>query len=110
MTGLPKRKPTRMKGYDYNTPGMYFLTVCIRDREHLLGQIVGCGDFDAPYNSEPSKFISLLKRYCNREYGRNIWQRNYHDHIIRGQKDYEKIWEYIDTNVVKWESNCFYNV
>ena len=162
---LPKRKPTRLKGYDYGAPGMYFLTVCVKDRKKLLGEIVGCGDFDAPkmdlsefgtildkyinhmnckyshvkvdkyvimpnhfhlilnirdyksgasetaapYNNETSKFVSLLKRYCNREYGNNIWQSSYHDHIIRNEKDYQKIWEYIDTNPLKWELDCFYD-
>ncbi|MBR5262244.1 MAG: transposase, partial [Clostridia bacterium] len=38
----------------------------------------------------------------------NIWQSSFNDHIIRGEKDYLKIWEYIDTNVLKWESDCFY--
>ncbi len=38
-----------------------------------------------------------------------IWQRSYHDHIIRSEKDYQKIWEYIDTNITKWEKDCFYN-
>lgn len=165
---LPKRKPTRLKGYDYSTPGMYFLTICVKHRKQLLGEIVGCGDFDAPqmilsehgqildrhinlmgekyshikidkyvimpnhfhlilyitdcasnkngasetaapYSNETSKFISLLKRYCNREYGENIWQSSFHDHIIRDEKDYQKIWEYIDTNVIRWEEDCFYH-
>ena len=155
---LPKRKLTRLKGYDYSTPGMYFLTICVKNRQHLLGRIVGSGDFDAPkmilseygasldkyinlmnaknshikidkyvimpnhfhlilnttdykngasetaapYNNEASKFISLLKRYCNREYGENIWQTSYFDHIIRGEKDWREICEYIDTNVIRW--------
>ena len=37
-----------------------------------------------------------------------IWQKSFHDHIIRNKNDYEKIWEYIDTNVVRWELDCFY--
>ncbi len=68
----------------------------------------GASETAAPYNNEIPKFISLLKRYCNKEYGENIWQRSYHDHIIRDKKDYYKIWEYIDTNVIKWEKDCFY--
>ena len=74
---LPKRKPTRLKGYDYSTPGMYFRTVCVKDREKLLGEIV--------------------------------WQSSCNDHIIRGERDYKKIWEYIDTNILRWEKDCFYN-
>lgn len=37
-----------------------------------------------------------------------IWQRSFHDHIIRGEDDYRKIWQYIDQNVLKWELDCFY--
>ena len=158
------RKSPRLKGYDYSLPGVYFITVCVRNRKELLGRIVGCGDFDAPemvlseygqildryinfmnqkywhikvekfvimpnhfhmilnisdceigasetaapYNTEISKFVSLLKRYCNREYGHNIWQRSFHDHIIRGEADYKMIWEYVDTNVLRWKEDCFY--
>ena len=62
-----------------------------------------------PTNSLIPQFVSTFKRYCNREYPIPIWQRSFHDHIIRGEKDYLKIWEYIDTNVLKWEDDCFYN-
>lgn len=37
-----------------------------------------------------------------------IWQRNYYDHIIRNETDYQRIWEYIDTNVLKWELDEYY--
>ena len=40
--------------------------------------------------------------------GRKIWQRSFHDHIIRDEKDYLKIWQYIDENPMKWEKDCFY--
>ncbi len=31
-----------------------------------------------------------------------IWQRNYYEHIIRDEKDYENIWQYIEYNPAKW--------
>jgi putative transposase len=31
-----------------------------------------------------------------------IWQRNYYDYIIRNDKDYEAVWNYIETNPRKW--------
>ena len=71
-----------------------------------------CGMSQAPYptaNAIIPKFISLFKRYCNREIGNNIFQRSFHDHIIRGENDYLKIWNYIDTNPQKWKEDCFYN-
>ena len=36
----PRRKSTRLKGYDYSTPGAYFVTICTRDRMRLLSEIV----------------------------------------------------------------------
>ena len=38
----------------------------------------------------------------------SIWQTSYHDHIIRSQEDYLRIWNYIDGNPLRWESDCFY--
>ena len=40
--------------------------------------------------------------------GEAVWQRSFHDHVIRNQKDYEKIWSYIDTNPMRWDKDCFY--
>ncbi|MEG1044743.1 MAG: transposase, partial [Oscillospiraceae bacterium] len=40
--------------------------------------------------------------------GRKIWQRSFHDHIIRNENEYQKIWEYINANPLKWEDDCFY--
>jgi REP element-mobilizing transposase RayT len=53
--------------------------------------------------------IGQLKSYTTKKYKYTFWQRSFHDHIIRDEKDYAKIWEYIDTNAIKWEEDCFYN-
>lgn len=37
-----------------------------------------------------------------------IWQSGFHDHIIRNETEYRKIWEYIDTNPLKWQEDCYY--
>ena len=37
-----------------------------------------------------------------------IWQRSFHDHVIRDQAGYEKIWLYIEGNPQCWEKDCFY--
>ncbi len=166
---LPKRKPTRLKGFDYSTPSAYFVTICTKDRKCILSEIVGTGVLDCPKNiyskygkvankyickmndfydnisvdkyvimpnhihllitiknngqsgtpvptdnvrfnanSIISNFVGTFKRFCNKEYGKKIWQSRFHDHIVRGENDYNKIWEYIDTNVYKWEKDCFY--
>lgn len=37
---LPKRKSTRLKNFDYSSAGAYFVTICVRDRMHILSEIV----------------------------------------------------------------------
>ena len=38
----------------------------------------------------------------------HVWQRSFHDHIIRSQESYEKIWLYIEGNPQCWDRDCFY--
>ncbi|MBR4949987.1 MAG: transposase [Clostridia bacterium] len=52
--------------------------------------------------------IGRLKSFTTKQYGDILWQRSFHDHIIRGEKDYFEIWNYIDTNAQKWKEDCFY--
>ena len=37
-----------------------------------------------------------------------VWQTSFHDHIIRNQHSYEKIWSYIETNPNQWNEDCFH--
>ena len=48
---LPKRKATRLKNYDYNTTGAYFITICTEDRRQILSRIVGGDVPDATKNA-----------------------------------------------------------
>ncbi len=159
---LPKRKPTRLKDYDYSSEGAYFITICTKDKQKMLCDIVGDGAHDvpkinlspmggivekyilstnkipeltvdkyvimpnhihlilllqnqngtskapSPTNNIISRSISTFKRFVNKDIGHNIFQRSFHDHIIRDQNDYLKIWNYIDTNPQKWADDCFY--
>ena len=36
---------------------------------------------------------------------KNIWQRNYYEHIIRNEKEWDKIHRYIESNPVNWGSD-----
>ncbi len=53
-------------------------------------------------NSAVAKFVSTFKRFSNKEYGENIWQPRFYDHIIRGEQDYREVCEYIENNPIKW--------
>ena len=162
---LPRRKPTRLTGYDYSTPGAYFITICTNQKAHLFGEIANehmqLNDLGKIVNQEilkieshyaniridkfvimpnhihmiiviseteginpfPTKKIDIpnivgkFKAGTTRIVGnafmhsvkKTIWQSSFHDHIIRGEEDYHKIWEYIDANVMQWNKDCFYN-
>lgn len=37
---IKNRKLNRLKGYNYSQAGWYFLTICIKNREHFFGKII----------------------------------------------------------------------
>jgi len=161
---LPKRKPNRLKEYDYSAAGAYFITICTKNRQKLfwdnaaglpcihlspIGKIVRqqIQDIESHYSnvkidkyiimpnhihmiisiserinpfptasSDIPNIVGKFKAAVSRAVGKalmpsetpEIWQRSFHDHIIRNQKDYDEIWQYIDTNPAKWKNDCFY--
>ena len=69
-------------------------------------------DPGAPGSSRPtqqvSRMIAALKRFTNQNAGTNLWQSTFHDHVIRNEADYLRVWDYIDTNPLKWREDCYY--
>ena len=154
---MTERKKLRLSEYDYGQAGAYFVTVCTKNKNCILGLVVGADDHIGPYvklsragmivdkylqtipgidryvvmpnhihgifivqNEEAEKGLkdlsivigqykmSVTKKIRIMEPEKQIWQRSFHDHVIRNQKSYEKIWTYIENNPVKWEEDCFY--
>lgn len=89
---LPKRKYNRLKDFDYSTNGAYFITICTKDKRCILSSIA----------------VGQHKSYTTKIYGKQLWQCSYHDHIIRDEKDYLRIWEYINSNALKWNEDKYY--
>ena len=167
---LPVRKNLRLREFDYNTPGAYFITFCTHNRSNILSRIVGaiqespvsqltaCGVIvDAVIQSIPEHLHVTIDRYVimpnhvhlivviaesdvlrairespiqgrsivskavgyikmnaskaiRQQYGDvTVWQRGYHDHVIRNQDDYEMIAKYIHENPLRWELDKFYS-
>ena len=157
---LPKRKPNRLRSYDYSTVGAYFITICVQDMRcilatvetngtpetahvalssigetvkrtlhginthyrmirldhfiimpnhvHLLLSVNEADPDGAPGSSPPtntlSACITAFKKYSENAVGCKIWQRGFHDHIIRDDDDYRLHWQYIDENPKKWST------
>ena len=157
---LPKRKPNRLKDFDYSQPNAYFITICTKNKEMLFWENVGAS-IARPEDVQLSKYgkivveaiekistiypvitvdnyvvmpnhihllmqihsdssgramlaptisivIQQMKGYATKKIGRSIWQKLFHDHVIRDEKGYLKIWNYIEGNPSKWEEDCFY--
>src|SRR5450759_4000129 len=68
----------------------------------LRGPSNNIGAIVRGYKSSVTKQLNLLN------IGYTVWQRNYHEHIIRNEKSYLRISEYIVNNPAKWGDDKFY--
>jgi REP element-mobilizing transposase RayT len=170
------RRSIRLQGYDYSQKGLYFITICSKNREHFFGRIVkdksdqkmilsssgqvveNCwfeipahfpnvklyefivmpnhihgiieiiAQSTAPISTKeklsvtlfrsPSMTIgSVLRSFkigVTKWHRSNtdiwdVWQRSFHDHIIRDEKAYFNISNYIKNNPNSWNEDTFYN-
>ncbi len=55
---FPQRKPNRLKNFDYNQNGAYFVTICVKGRKKILCDIVGD---DA--HIVPKKYGTIIEKY-----------------------------------------------
>ena len=181
---IKERKPNRLKGYDYSSDNLYFITSCVQNRICCFGKIVvvtgrdpsqqmilnewgaiaenqwywlseqypyvllhafivmpnhihgiieinrnnvGTGrdpslqqpkikslsELIGAYKTTVSKQIHLLERtdgsQC-RDGSRPVpttfaWQRSFYEHIIRDEKSFETISDYILNNPINWEQD-----
>ncbi len=53
--------------------------------------------------------IGVTKWFRNNTDIENVWQRNYYEHIIRDEKSYQRISEYIINNPKNWREDIFFN-
>ena len=76
---------------------------------HILLMITQRGPSGTPVptvqNSTVSRFVSTFKRFCNKEYGKNIWQYRSYDHVIRDREDMERHLKYIYENPLGWQKD-----
>lgn len=172
------RKSIRLKGYDYSTEGLYFITICTQNKNYLFGEILDgkmilnnaglmvekiykklVGSFENIQSEEymimPNHFhciieiinnvgvplvgtqmdgnnrattrvaptitdiigafkslttleyIKMVKNNQLPNFNRRIWQRNYYENIIRNEKTYLKVLEYIKNNPIKWDEDKY---
>ncbi len=69
-------------------------------RPYLVPNVIpgSLGAIVRAYKAAVTYRINAMRGFTNPP----VWQRNYYDHIIRNEKDYESIWNYIESNPRKW--------
>ena len=163
-----ERKLNRLTNFDYSRNGLYFITICTKDRIRYLSDIrdvgnaalgvpivrltdygkivndqineinsvyaklkimkyvimpdhlhmiiylfdennvmVGTSRTPSPTNAVIPSLISVFKRFVNKKTGCDIWQRSYHDHIIRNEREFLEICNYIDNNPINWVNDIY---
>jgi putative transposase len=90
--GQPQGLPLQITGDD-NVAGV--------NRALTVGDIVGA------YKSLVANACLDVFKSKNEMMGK-LWQRNYHEHIIRNEQSYQTISDYIINNPKKWNDDKFY--
>ena len=55
-----------------------------------------------------STVVQQMKGVITKQIGFSIWQKSFHDHIVRNEEEFLKIWKYIEDNPTSWSSDCYY--
>lgn len=167
MPDLPQRKALRLPSFDYSAAGVYFVTICTRDKKCLFWQTIPSTPVGAAISRPPnavelpaaltaqgeiadraiqniprfysavsvdryvimpnhvhillrfepraadsrpydlSTVIGQMKRWASTQCGVALWQRSYHDHVVRGDAGYREIRQYIENNPYRWAEDCY---
>ncbi len=59
---LHNRKKIRLANYDYSSVGAYFVTLCTKNKEHNLSQIIVGDGFPVPKNTA---YGDIVEKYIN---------------------------------------------
>jgi len=82
--------------------------VVMPNHVHLLLQIVPGADGRPMVAPTISTVVAQFKGTVSKQLGSAIWQKSFHDRVVRNETEYQKIWEYIEYNPHYWTQDCFY--
>ena len=52
-----------------------------------------------------STVIGQMKRTVSAQAVNSVWQKSFYDRIVRNDKEYSEIWQYINSNPFVWEKD-----
>ena len=51
-----------------------------------------------------STVVGHMKRWVSMQIGQSIWQKSFVDRVIRNEKGYQAVWDYIENNPIKLDT------
>ena len=102
ILALPKRYPTVHVDNYVIMPNHIHLLISFHSNSG--------GASPSPTLIDVVRVFKSLSTRLSRDYIGNspLWQRSFHEHVIRNEHDYREIWEYIDTNPARWAEDRYY--
>ena len=98
--------------------------VIMPNHVHMIVQIVGDdgnrpaephmndantrADYHPPLRKSLSNMVQGLKGAVTRQIGFSLWQRSFHDRILRNEEEYQIRWQYIGNNPAKWAEDEYF--
>jgi REP element-mobilizing transposase RayT len=65
-----------------------------------LGRVIGA------FKSLTTRaYMDKVDESCWERFDRKLWQRNFHDRVIRNEQEFDRIKEYIQTNPSRWDKD-----
>ena len=55
-----------------------------------------------------STVVAQMKGAVTKQVGINVWQKGFHDHVVRTEADYQDIGTYIDNNPIMWAEDSLF--
>ena len=107
LTQIGKIVKKYLENYNIKTTNIYIDEYIIMPNHvHLIIKLTN----GSPRGATPTipQIINSYKSMVSKKFGNTIWQRNYYEHIIRNEKEYIEIKEYIKNNPLKWENDKYY--
>ena len=99
ISAIPEHYPAYMVEHSVIMPNHVHLLLRIRADEGRRPMV-------AP---TVSTVIAQRKGIVSKQLGMNIWQKGFHDHVIRTADDFREIWAYIENNLVTWAEDILFS-
>ena len=90
-------------------PNHVHLLIAINNgTQRVVSPTIGTQRTASPTKAVIPRIVHGMKTVATKQHGFSIWQRGYHDHIIRSESEYQRIWQYIDENPARWTEDQYH--